>query len=62
MVPAKLKQTTITIRNQNQIFALEDKLLFPWLCEFSVEGQDNPELDLANKERVPPNLSIAITL
>ena len=63
MVPAKLKQTAITIRNQKSDFRARGQvIIFPGYMRVYVEGQDNPELDLANKERVLPNLSIGDNL
>ena len=63
MVPAKLKQTAITIRNQKSDFRARGQvIIFPGYMRVYVEGQDNPELDLVNKERVLPNLSIGDNL
>jgi len=58
MTSAKLKQTAVTIQNQQSIFrATGQVILFPGFMRVYVEGSDNPDLDLANKERILPNLS-----
>lgn len=55
MMPAKLKQTAITIQNQKTEFRANGQvILFPGYMRVYVEGSDNPEQDLANKERILP--------
>ena len=59
MKSAKLKQTTITILNQKAEFRANGQMiLFPGYMKVYVEGIDNPNKDLANKERILPNLEI----
>ncbi len=59
MAPAKLKQTTITIKNQKAEFRANGQMiLFPGYMKVYVEGRDNPDKDLANKERMLPTLEI----
>ena len=59
MKPAKLKQTTITINNQKAEFRANGQvILFPGYMKVYVEGRDNPNKDLANKERILPTLEI----
>lgn len=59
MKPAKLKQTTITIQNQKTEFRANGQvILFPGYMKVYVEGRDNPNKDLANKERILPTLEI----
>jgi len=63
MASAKLKQTTITIKNQKAEFRANGQvILFPGYMKVYVEGIDNPNKDLANKERILPNLEIKETL
>ena len=63
MASAKLKQTTITIKNQKAEFRANGQvILFPGYMKVYVEGIDNPNKDLANKERILPNLEIEETL
>lgn len=58
MTPAKLKQTAVTIQNQKSEFRANGQvILFPGYMRVYVEGGDNPEKDLANKERILPDLS-----
>ena len=58
MLPAKLKQTAVTIQNQKTEFRANGQvILFPGYMRIYVEGRDNPEADLANKERILPALS-----
>ena len=55
MKPAKLKQTSITIINQKAEFRANGQVIvFPGYMKAYVEGRDNPNKDLANKERVLP--------
>ena len=59
MASAKLKQTTITINNQKAEFRANGQMiLFPGYMKVYVEGKDNPNKDLANKERILPTLEI----
>ena len=63
MTPAKLKQTAVTIQNQKTEFRANGQvILFPGYMRVYVEGQDNPEKDLANKERILPAISKGETL
>ena len=49
MLPAKLKQTAVTIQNQKTEFRANGQvILFPGYMRIYVEGRDNPEADLAN--------------
>ena len=58
MKSAKLKQTSITIQNQKTEFRANGQvILFPGYMRIYVEGRDNPDRDLANKERILPQLS-----
>jgi DNA topoisomerase-1 len=55
MTPAKLKQTSITIQAGKADFRASGQvILFPGYMRVYVEGQDNPEADLADKERILP--------
>ena len=57
MKPAKLKQTSINIKIQNAEFRASGQvILFPGYMRIYVEGRDNPDKDLANKERLLPEL------
>lgn len=57
MTPAKLKQTSVTIVAGNSEFRSSGQvILFPGYMRIYVEGHDNPNVDLANKERVLPQL------
>tara|TARA_A100001037_G_scaffold108927_1_gene99159 strand:+ start:5239 stop:7764 length:2526 start_codon:yes stop_codon:yes gene_type:complete len=59
MKSAKLKQTKITIKNQLSEFRANGQvILFPGYMRVYVEGRDNPDKDLANKERILPNLQV----
>ena len=63
MTPAKLKQTAVTIQNQKTEFRANGQvILFPGYMRVYVEGRDNPEKDLANKERILPALIDGETL
>ena len=63
MTPAKLKQTAVTIQNQKTEFRANGQvILFPGYMRVYVEGRDNPEKDLANKERILPSLVDGETL
>ena len=57
MKAAKLKQTSVTIKNQNTEFRANGQvILFPGYMRVYVEGRDNPNKDLANKETILPKL------
>ncbi len=57
MKSARLKQTSVTIKNQNAEFRANGQvILFPGYMRVYVEGRDNPNKDLANKERILPEL------
>ena len=52
MKPAKLKQTSIIINVKNAEFkATGQVILFPGYMKVYVEGKDNPNKDLADKEK-----------
>jgi|TARA_B110000967_G_scaffold180804_1_gene197409 DNA topoisomerase-1 len=58
MKSANLMQTAITIKNQKAEFRANGQvILFPGYMRVYVEGRDNPDKDLENKERVLPALS-----
>ena len=57
MLPAKLKQTRVMIQNQKSEFQANGKIIiFPGYMRIYVEGRVNPEADLADKERILPEL------
>ena len=57
MLPAKIKQTSVMIQNQRSEFRANGKIIiFPGYMRVYVEGKDNPEADLADKERILPDL------
>ena len=57
MLPAKIKQTSVMIQNQRSEFRATGKIIiFPGYMRVYVEGKDNPEADLADKERILPDL------
>ena len=59
MLPAKLKQTFVIISNQETEFKASGQIIiFPGYMKIYVEGRDNPEAELANKEKILPKLSI----
>tara|TARA_B100001996_G_scaffold381715_1_gene371735 strand:- start:2732 stop:4372 length:1641 start_codon:yes stop_codon:yes gene_type:complete len=63
MLPAKLKQTAINIKNNKSVFRANGQVvLFQGYMKIYVEGQDSPDADLANNERVLPNLRNGDTL
>jgi len=63
MTSAKLKQTAVTIQNQKAEFRANGQvILFPGYMRVYVEGRDNPNKDLANKERVLPAMVEGETL
>ena len=58
MMPAKLKQTSVTIQNQKSEFrATGQIILFPGYMRVYVEGRDNQDKGLGNKERILPPIS-----
>ena len=58
MKSARLMQTAVTILNQKAEFRANGQvILFPGYMRAYVEGRDNPDKDLENKERVLPSLS-----
>ena len=63
MKSAKLKQTSVIIKVQNAEFkATGQVILFPGYMKAYVEGKDNPNKDLENKERILPALEKKDTL
>ena len=57
MKSAKLKQTAVTIKNQKTEFRANGQvILFPGYMRIYVEGHDNPDKGLANKETILPEL------
>ena len=57
MPSAKLKQTTVTIENQNTEFRANGQvILFPGYMKVYVEGKDDPKSSVANKENVLPDI------
>ena len=57
MKSAKLKQTSVIIKVKNAEFkATGQVILFPGYMKAYVEGKDNPNKDLADKERILPIL------
>ena len=57
MLPAKIKQTSVMIQNQRSEFRATGKIIiFPGYMRVYVEGRDNPEADLADKEKILPDL------
>jgi len=59
MLPAKLKQTSIIISNQEMEFKASGQIIiFPGYMKIYVEGKDNPDAELANKEKILPELSV----
>ena len=58
MLPAKLKQTSVIISNADTDFrASGQTIVFPGYMKIYVEGKDNPEAELANKEKILPEMS-----
>ena len=63
MKSAKLKQTSVIIKVKNAEFkATGQVILFPGYMKAYVEGKDNPNKDLADKERILPILEKNDTL
>ncbi len=59
MKPAKLMQTTVTVTNQKADFRAVGKvILFPGYMRAYVEGSDDPDIGLADKETVLPALQV----
>ena len=59
MNSAKLKQTTLTIINQKTEFRANGQvIIFPGYMRVYVEGRDDPDKDLADKERILPPLKV----
>ncbi|MFQ6677381.1 MAG: type I DNA topoisomerase [Fidelibacterota bacterium] len=57
MKPAKLKRTIVDIENQNTIFRARGRvILFPGYMQAYVEGTDDPDGKLADRERFLPEL------
>jgi len=59
MLPAKLKQTSVVIANKEIEFKASGQIIvFPGYMKIYVEGRDNPDAELANKEKILPDLSV----
>ena len=59
MLPAKLKQTSVIISNQETEFKANGQIItFPGYMKIYVEGRDNPDAELANKEKILPELRV----
>ena len=59
MVPAKMKQTTLVISNQNALFRSRGNvILFPGYMRAYVEGNDDPKAKLADKETILPDVNV----
>lgn len=57
MKPAKLKRTIVDIENQNTVFRARGRvILFPGYMRAYVEGSDNPDGKLADRERFLPTM------
>ena len=57
MKSAKLKQTSVIVSVKNADFkATGQVILFPGYMKVYVEGKDNPSKDLADKEKILPDL------
>lgn len=57
MKPAKLKRTIVNIENKNTIFRARGRvILFPGYMRVYVEGSDDPDGKLADRERFLPKL------
>jgi DNA topoisomerase I len=58
MLPSKLKQTAVVISNSKTDFRASGQIIvFPGYMKIYVEGRDNPDAELANKEKLLPNLT-----
>ena len=59
MLPAKLKQTSVVIANKETEFKASGQIIvFPGYMKIYVEGRDNPDAELENKEKILPDLSV----
>jgi len=59
MLPAKLKQTSVVIANKETEFKASGQIIvFPGYMKIYVEGKDNPDAELANKEKILPGLAV----
>ena len=59
MAPAKMKRTTVIISNQDARFRSQGNvILFPGYMRAYVEGKDDPDAQLADKESLLPTLKL----
>ena len=59
MLPAKLKQTSVIISNADTDFRASGQIIvFPGYMKIYVEGKDNPDAELANKEKLLPAIVV----
>ena len=59
MVPAKMKQTTLFVTNQNALFRSRGNvILFPGYLRAYVEGTDDPDAKLADRETILPDVHV----
>ena len=59
MVPAKMKQTTLFVTNQNALFRSRGNvILFPGYLRAYVEGTDDPDAKLADRETILPDVRV----
>ena len=57
MKPAKLKRTVVNIENQNTVFRARGRvILFPGYMRVYVEGSDDPDGKLADREKFLPEM------
>ena len=60
MKPAKLQQTKVTIKNHKAEFRANGQvIIFPGYMKAYVEGKDDPDKDLADRERILPKVNIS---
>tara|TARA_B100000131_G_scaffold19584_2_gene19299 strand:- start:10296 stop:12812 length:2517 start_codon:yes stop_codon:yes gene_type:complete len=60
MKPAKLQQTKVTIKNYKAEFRANGQvIIFPGYMKAYVEGKDDPDKDLADRERILPKVNIS---
>ena len=60
MLPAKLKQTSVIISNTDTDFRASGQIIvFPGYMKIYVEGKDNPDTELANKEKLLPAIVVS---
>ena len=60
MLPAKLKQTSVIISNTDTDFRASGQIIvFPGYMKIYVEGKDNPDAELANKEKLLPAIVVS---